>query len=134
MQNRREYAYFRPVGPLRYMLSDRRGRERLGLYEYSQDGRMVLIGDAYGGKVVFWPTVEAIQDIIEERAEVSRVLQGVRWTTTGLYAPDAFGRLLCRLWLMRELGGRIGRLPRYLPYLNLYYVIRQHRFTWARGA
>jgi hypothetical protein len=132
MQNRREYAYFRPVGPLRYMLTDRQGRERLGLYEYSGDGRLVLIGDGYGGKVVFWPSVDAIQEIIDGRAEVSGVLRRVRWTTPGLEAPDGWGRLLCRLWLSRELGGRIGRLPRLLPYLNLFYVFRQFRMVAER--
>jgi len=132
MNNRKEYAYFKPVGPLRYMLTDRRGRERLGLYAYSGDGTLVLIGDGYGGKVVFWPTVDAIQDIIDGRTEVSSVLRRVRWTTPGLEAPDVWGRLLCRLWLSREMAGQIGLLPRYLPYLNLFYVFRQFRMVGER--
>lgn len=133
MRNRREYAYFKPVGPLRYLLSDRSGKERLGLYEYSRDGSMVLIGDCYGARVVFWPTLDEIQDIIDERVELSRVLRKVRWTTTGLDAPGLPDRLLCRLWLFRETGGMIGRLPRLLPYLNLFYVFRQFRMSVERS-
>ena len=132
MRNRREYAYFKPVGPLRYLLSDRSGRERLGLYQYSRDGALVLIGDCYGARVVFWPTMDEIQDIIDERAQVSEVLRRARWTTTGLDAPGWLDRLMCRIWLLREAGGMIGSLPRLMPYLNLFYVFRQFRMVEER--
>gem|GEM_PF-659381 len=132
MIRRREYAYFKSVGPLRYLLTDAQGRERLGLYQYSQDASMALIGDCYGAKVVFWPTLKEIEDIIEERVELSQVLRQARWTTIGLDAPGLVDRLLCRLWLFREAGGMIGRLPRLMPYLNLFYVFRQFRMVAER--
>ena len=133
MARRREYAYFSPLGPLRYLLRDKDGRERLGLYQFSQDGTMVLIGDCYGLKVVFWPTVDGIHDIIDERVDVSRVLRHARWTTTGLDGLGFWDRMKCRLWLMREVQGKIGKLPRLLPYLNLFYVFRQFRMVTERS-
>ncbi len=116
---------FAPAGPLVYLVMDKNGGSKLGLYEHRKTGTLVLIGKFWGSEVVFWPERSELDRCLEERITLFGLLNMSRRSqidqSSLSTAPNFMTNFQC--WFL--FNNSLSNLKFHLVYPNYYYVYRE---------
>jgi hypothetical protein len=123
---KKDSALFTPAGPLAYLLMDKEGNPRLGLYHDLKDNSLVIIGDCYGKKYVFYPSGQQLDNLMQGKSTLDELLLSSPCTTTGKEQPEMIQKIVIRYWILKEFKGLLSRQDRSVPYLNYYYVYQEY--------
>ena len=122
----KDLVYFRPAGPLQYLITHKDSTPMLGLYHDIRDGKLVLLGDCFGLTCVFWPELEDLMDAFEERVDIADMLWRSRWTYKGMTSLSVFHKIMVRYWSLKFFSCKIYEKADWLLYPNFYYVLTEH--------
>jgi hypothetical protein len=120
---------FQSVGPLRYLLIDHNGHSALGLYEYRKTGAMVLIGQIWGREVVYWPQEEDLNECLEEKLTLCRLLEKSSKTLLNLKSLNMFQKAGICIHNRVFYHAPIGRQKYHITHPNYYYLYKEFLFN-----
>jgi hypothetical protein len=116
---------FLPAGPLVYLVMDRKGGSKLGLYERRETGNLAPAPPYLGREVIFWPGLSELDQCMKEEITLFGLLNNCPRTRTDHSSlsttADYLIRFLC--WLL--FNKRFSKLKFHLAYPNYYYVYRE---------
>jgi hypothetical protein len=120
---------YSPAGPLIYLLMDKKGHSKLGLYQHKKSGSIVLAGQFLGKQVIFWPGASEPNRCLEEKITLSYLLNNSKRTFPALsMLKGLFNKIISlNIWLL--FNNRLSDQKYYLIYPNFYYVYRESLFN-----
>jgi hypothetical protein len=116
---------YSPAGPLMYLLMDKKGHSKLGLYQHKKSGSIVLAGQFLGKEVVFWPEASELNRCLEEEISLSYLLNNSKRTSPDLSPLKELFNKMFSLMIWTQFNGRLGKQKYYLVYPNYYYIYRE---------
>lgn len=124
-EKRRDYAYYKPVGPLEYLVMDSQGRSVLGLFEGKLTGELILMLKAWGGPWLLHVEKDLLEAYLEDRLQFEGLLEAATLTTLANKKAGLPWKALLKWWGSQTLGGFLSQPKKNNPYPNAFYLYRE---------
>lgn len=128
------FTLYKPIGPLSYLLMLEDGQRLLGIYNTSQDNRLVLIFRIQDREYVLNPEPEQLDALMENKVTVPELMftRGqLNLTTIEGLKPSLFMAAKARWYLEQYLSLPLEEIRNAVVYPNYYYLYKE--FIFNRG-
>jgi len=124
-EKRKDYAYYKPVGPLEYLVMDHKGRSIMGLYEGKLTGELVLMLHLWGRPWLLHAEKEILEAYLEDRLSFENLMEASTLTNLANKKAGLLTKALLKKWSSQLLGGILSQLQKNNPYPNAFYLFRE---------
>ena len=122
---RREFAYYEPAGPFRYLLMNSNNQERLGVYKNKMTNKMALILTCYENNYSIEPSEELLEEFMQNKFSIKQLLR--------LYPPKTIlgkpigmiEKIKLAFYVKKYLEVTLSEQRQLEIYPNFYYLWRQ---------
>ena len=122
---KKEFAYYDPAGPFRYLLMNSNNQERLGVYKNRRNEKLVLILTCYENSYVIEPAEELLEEFMQNKFSIKQLLQKCPPKAISGKKIGITEKIKLRFYVRKYLTGTLSEQKHLEVYPNFYYVWRQ---------
>jgi hypothetical protein len=122
---KKEFAYYDPAGPFRYLLMNSNNQERLGVYKNRRNNSLVLILTCYQNSYVIEPAEELLEEFMQNKFSIKRLIQLCHPKAISGKKIGIVENIKLRFYVTKYLTGKLSEQKYLEVYPNFYYVWRQ---------
>jgi hypothetical protein len=123
--HKKEFAYYEPAGPFRYLLMNKNNEERLGVYKNKITNKMVLILTCYSNNYSIEPEEEQLEEFMQNKFSIRQLLRLCPPKKISGKQISLMERIRLAFYIAKYLKGNISEQRNLKVYPNFYYVWRQ---------
>lgn len=122
---KKEFDYFEPAGPLRYLLMNNNNQERLGIYKNRINDKLVLIFTCYDNSYVTELDEELFEKFMQNKFSIKQLIKISPLKKISGENINTIERIKFRFYLLKYLNGTLSEQKHLQVYPNYYYVWRK---------
>ena len=121
----KEFAYYNPAGPFRYLLMTSNNQERLGVYKNRRNEKLVLILTCYENSYVIEPTEELLEEFMQNKFSIKQLIKKCPPKGISGKKISIVKTIKLSFYVRKYLTGTLSEQKHLEVYPNFYYVWRQ---------
>jgi len=122
---KKEFAYFEPAGPLRYLLMNSNKDERLGLYKNKITDKLVLIFTCYKNSYLIELSEELIEGFMQNSFSIKQLIKLYPLKAISGKKIGIIEKIKLNFYVTKYLKGTLSEQKHLEIYPNFYYVWRE---------
>lgn len=122
---KKEFAYYEPAGPFRYLLMNSNNQERLGVYKNKITNKMVLILSCYENNYSIEPSEELLEEFMQNKFSIKQLLRKCPPKKISGKPLGIIEKIKLVFYVKKYLEGTLSEQRHLEIYPNFYYVWRQ---------
>ena len=122
---KKEFAYFEPGGPLRYLLMNSNKHERLGLYKNKITDKLVLIFTCYKNSYLIELSEDLLEEFMQNKFSIKQLIKICPLKAISGKKIGIIEKVKLNFYVTKYLKGTLSEQKHLEIYPNFYYVWRQ---------